>query len=396
MARKGENIYKRKDGRWEGRVLMENKKYYSIYAKSYKEVREKMRNAKPQEKSVSKTSSYSNKNAADLFQSWLNNGLSERLKPSTYESYYQCMHKYVLPYFNQPENEQLTDISVVRFVKQMKENNSLSKAYQRKILSIFKTALREISKNIPEYTSVVTNITLPSVKIQQEVPVFTMKEQRLIEYAAQCSVDKRCLGVILCFYTGLRIGELCALKWSDFDMDAGTMLVSRTVSRIQNFNSDGAKTQLIVGTPKSRTSLRRIPLPAFLLELLQKNKLDLQDENSSILSEKAEPFDPRVYQRIYKKLLKEAGVRDRKFHAIRHSFATRALELGVDIKTLSEILGHSNVSITLNIYAHSLMEQKRIAIDKFNEMHRLHMQIPEFTVNSVVTSSVVSAKSADI
>ncbi len=159
MARKGENIYKRKDGRWEGRVLMEDKKYYSFYAKSYREVREKMRSAKPQEKSVSKTSSYSNKNAADLFQSWLNNGLSERLKPSTYESYYQCMHKYVLPYFNQPENEQLTDISVVRFVKQMKENNSLSKAYQRKILSIFKTALREISKNIPEYTSVVTNIT---------------------------------------------------------------------------------------------------------------------------------------------------------------------------------------------------------------------------------------------
>ncbi len=396
MARKGENIYKRKDGRWEGRVLMQNKKYYSFYAKSYREVREKMKNAKPQEKSVPKLPTFCSNNAFGLFESWLNSELAERLKPSTYESYYQCMHKYVLPHFNQPENEQLTDISVVRFVKQIKDNNGISKSYQRKILSIFKTALREISKENPEYASMITNISLPTVKMQQEVPVFTMKEQRLIEYAVQCSVDKRCLGVILCFYTGLRIGELCALKWSDFDMDAGTMMVSRTVSRIQNFHSDGAKTRLSVGTPKSRTSLRRIPLPAFLLELLQQYKLDSYDENSSILSGKNEPFDPRIYQRIYKKLLKEAGVRDRKFHAIRHSFATRALELGVDIKTLSEILGHSNVSITLNIYAHSLMEQKRIAIDKFNEMHRLHMQKPEFTVNSVVIPSGVSSKSADI
>lgn len=387
MSRKGENIYKRKDGRWEGRVLMRNGKHRSFYAKSYREVREKMKSAKEQIPPARTAPLCTCRNAADLFETWLAGDLSSRLKPSTYESYYICIKKYVVPHFRRSGNEQLTDISVARFVKDVRENLTLSEAYRRKILSIFKTALRGISRDIPEYMPLLANITLTRVSGCQEIPVFTMKEQRLIEHAAQRSKDKRAMGVILCFYTGIRIGELCAMKWSDFDMEAGTISVARTVSRIRNFGTDGRKTRLHVGTPKSRTSLRKFPLPAFLLELIRNCNPRERKESCYILSGTEKPFDPRVYQRIYKRLLTEAGIKYRKFHAIRHSFATRALELGVDIKTLSEILGHSDVSITLNIYAHSLMEQKKIVIEKFNEMHLLHMQIPLSAVNSMVTIS---------
>jgi integrase len=103
-------------------------------------------------------------------------------------------------------------------------------------------------------------------------------------------------------------------------------------------------------------------------------KILAENGNCYVLSNTEVPIDPRTYQKLFKRILKNANVKDRKFHAIRHTFATRALELGVDIKTLSEILGHSNVSITLNIYAHSLMEQKKIAIDKLNELHVMHME----------------------
>ncbi len=390
MSRKGENIYKRKDGRWEGRVLQADGKYRSFYARSYRDVRDKMKHASEKKNLTQKYESNIYMNAADLFENWLTTNLSNGLKPSTQESYYHCIQKYVIPYFRLSKNKYLTKTTVENFVKSVNENICLSESYRKKIISIFKTVLCKISKNIPEYTSVLESITLPSVKNQQEIPVFTMKEQRLIEYAAQRTNDKRIIGVILCFYTGIRIGELCALRWSDLDIDAGTMSVSRTVSRIRDFNSNCKKTQLFVGTPKSRTSIRKIPLPVFLLEILQQYRLEVTQENFYILSNNSEPFDPRKYQRLYKKLLKKSGIKDRKFHAIRHTFATRALELGVDIKTLSEILGHSNVSITLNIYAHSLLEQKKIAIKKFNEMHISQMTFQESAVNSTVIPTQIA------
>ncbi|WP_283607005.1 site-specific integrase [Faecalispora anaeroviscerum] len=388
MARKGENIYKRKDGRWEGRVINSQGKYQYFYAKTYRDVRAKMKDIQQQNKTVNEKKARGQANAADLFGSWLTGDRISHLKPSTYESYYYCISGYVIPHFKLPENAQLSEQSIARFVKTIHMNESISELYQKKILSIFKTALREISKKSPEYGSFMEAVTLPRGKPGTEVSVFSMKEQRLIEYAVQSSEDKRVLGIILCFYTGIRLGELCALKWGDIDFEAGTMSICRSVSRIRNFESGGSKTMLYVGTPKSRSSCRKIPLPAFLLKLAENNYLGPMMENCYVLSGKTDPFDPRVYQRLYKKLLKKAGIRARKFHAIRHTFATRALELGVDIKTLSEILGHSNVSITLNVYAHSLMEQKKKAIEKLNEMHVTHMEVAAFAVNSAVISAI--------
>lgn len=217
--------------------------------------------------------------------------------------------------------------------------------------------------------------------------MFSINEQRLIEKADFHAEDIRALGIILTFYTGIRLGELCALKWSDFDYEAGTMSVTKTVGRVKNFQPGGSKTTLLVGTPKSQKSMRVIPLPKFIQSMYKENKQYCTDEDCYLISGTNKPFDPRAYEKLFKKVLADAGVKDRKFHTIRHTFATRALELGVDIKTLSEILGHSNVSTTLNIYAHSLMEQKKIAMDKLNEMHITHMAITAIAV----AGSVVNA-----
>ncbi|MBN7774632.1 site-specific integrase [Clostridium aminobutyricum] len=386
MSRRGENIYKRKDGRWEARIVKPDGKYRYIYAKTYSDVKEKK--LKLQEcvlrpfdtKKISIT-----QHASELFECWLKNSVRDQVKPSTYENYYYCMQKYVIPFFIKKENEQITEYSVARFVASIKFDHSISDSYKRKILTIFKTALKEILKGAEGHASITEAVKLPRVE-STAVQVFSVKEQRLIERIIIHSEDRRTLGILLCFYTGIRLGELCGLKWSDIDFEAGTMSVARTVSRTKNFQREETKTMLLVGTPKSHKSVRKIPLPDFLIQLFMEFKSFSANENGYVLSRNNIPIDPRTCQKLYKKILEEAGVKDRKFHAIRHTFATRALELGVDIKTLSEILGHSNVSVTLNIYAHSLMEQKKIAMDKLNELHMTHMKAESFAVTSSVTA----------
>lgn len=382
MPRRGENIYKRKDGRWEGRIRTTNGKYHYVYARTYKEVKEKKQQVQESGGSRKKKAPAAVKNAAGLFEAWLN-GVTDQVKPSTYENYYRCMHKYVMPFFRSSGDGPITKLEVEQFVLSIHHNTALSEAYKRKILSIFKTALREILKNAADYALIMEKVKLPKAE-DAVVQVFSVREQRLVENAALNSDDSRALGILLCFYTGIRIGELCALKWGDIDFETGTMSIVRTVSRVKTFQQPTTKSTLLIGRPKSRKSIRKIPLPSFLLTLLINLKKYVENEDSYLLSGTKTPLEPRTYQKLYQKMLASAGVKYRKFHAIRHTFATRALELGVDIKTLSEILGHASVSITLNIYAHSLLEQKKIAIDKLNEMHITQMKVTPFAVADAV------------
>lgn len=386
MPRKGENIYKRKDGRWEGRQQKIGGKYYYFYGKSYREVKVKMRLFLENYKLSENIIPISIPNAVDQFNTWLECEIVNRVKPSTYESYYNCLHKYIIPFYLNNYIDEVTEESVMNFVKEMKEDISISEAYKKKILAIFKTALKEILNNKKDATVILQAVKLPKAE-QKEVEIFSMKEQRHIEWTAINYEDKRALGIILCIYTGIRLGELCALRWSDFDLEAGTMSIKRTVTRTKNFTLQDTKTQLNVGTPKSRTSIRKIPLPAFLVTIAREYILIDDKEDYYVMSGNNVPMDPRAYQKLFKRVLKKAGIKDRKFHSTRHTFATRALELHVDIKTVSEILGHSNVAITMNVYAHSLMEQKKIAIDKFNHMHLTSMEQHSFAVNSSVNTA---------
>lgn len=383
MPRRGENIYKRKDGRWEGRILQSDGKYRYFYAKAYRELKEKMKNYREEDLSSLQTQTVVVETICAQFLSWIEGDIRHQIKPSTYENYQYCVRKYIIPFFAETKESQITTASAAQFTSYIKCNETISESYKRKILTIFKTALKKILNNSPDIASIIDAVKLPKIK-GNEVQVFTTREQQLIEYAALNSENRRALGLILCFYSGIRLGELCGLKWSDFDWDAGTMSIMRTVTRAKNFEQEGNKTALHIGTPKSRTSIRKIPLPAFIIQQAKALGLDQKREGYFVLSDNVEPLDPRSYQKLFQRVLIQAGIKARKFHAIRHTFATRALELGVDIKTLSELLGHSNVSITLNIYAHSLLEQKKIAIDKFNSMYVSNMSVGVFAVQPAV------------
>ncbi len=384
MPRRGENIYKRKDGRWEGRILQPDGKYRYFYAKAYREVKERMKRFQEDSACASQVQPDMLKTVAGQYLSWIDGDVRHQIKASTYENYQYCAQKYIIPFFSQTKEVQMTVSSAAQFTAFIRGNDAISESYQRKILTIFKTALRKLLKDAPNSAAILEAVRMPRME-SNEVQVFSTREQQLIERAALSAENQRALGLILCFYSGIRLGELCGLKWGDFDWEAGTMSVLRTVNRTKNFEQSESKTTLQVGAPKSRKSVRKIPLPASIVEQARALGFDRKCEDSYALSDDAEPLDPRSYQKLFKKVLAQAGVKPRKFHAIRHTFATRALELGVDIKTISEILGHSSVSITLNIYAHSLLEQKKIAIDKFNSMYITNMSIAAFAVRNAVT-----------
>lgn len=380
MPRRGENIYKRKDGRWEGRMPRLGGGYYYLYGKTYKEIKEKKKNFQEYARLHAKKPAET-PDASGQFERWVGGGILCRVKLSTYESYYHCIKKYVIPYFSGTKENRINELSVGQFVKSVNENKALSGTYKKKIITIFKIALKEILETSHNSEQVLKAVKMPKTDLLP-VEVFSVREQQLIESEVLKTNDNRALGVLLCFYTGIRLGELCALKWGNMDFESGTMTIINTVSRKKNFCGKGGKTILTAGSPKSYHSIREIPIPGFLLKLA--SHLKNENKNNYILSGSEKPLDPRTYQRFFKKILKCAGVKDRKFHAIRHTFATRALETGVDIKTLSEILGHSSALITLKVYAHSLMEQKIAAIGKLNNFYITHMNISPFAVaNSV-------------
>lgn len=380
MARRGENIYKRKDGRWEARLLIEKGKYRYFYGKTYKDAKLKMRLFQENAKLHKEKQAEQKTNAYLLLEGWLQKQVTlKNVKPLTYESYYHCMNKHILPFFQNEQTNKITMDTVSQFTKTLGENELLADTSKKKIFTIFKIALKEILKDELNSASILAIVKPPKLETR-EVEIFSIKEQRCLEACALQSQDQRALGIILCLYTGIRLGELCALTWGDIDWESGFMSITKTVSRVKTFKQDSKKTELIVGTPKSRNSMRKIPVPEFLLKLVKQRNLWEENEDAFVLSGKETPIDPRIFQKLYKKLLEEANLRDRKFHAIRHTFATRGLELGVDIKTISEILGHSNVSITLNIYAHSLIEQKKAAMEKYNAMHIASAEISKYAV----------------
>lgn len=173
------------------------------------------------------------------------------------------------------------------------------------------------------------------------------------------------MGILICLYTGIRIGEVCALRWEDIDFINNTISIKRTSQRISNINGNSLKkTKIIVTTPKSTNSIRTIPVNSSIMSILKDN---YANNNYYILTGSNTPKDTRVYEKYFENLLRKCNLRKINFHSLRHTFATRCIESGIDVKSLSEILGHANCSVTLNIYVHSSIDQKRKSIDKMVE-----------------------------
>ena len=187
----------------------------------------------------------------------------------------------------------------------------------------------------------------------------TMKTEK--QFMVRCiltDLDERKLGVLLSLYAGLRIGEVCGLRWEDIDFDTQTIHIRHTVIRVKNIDGNcERKTRLVLGDTKTFSSNRIIPIPPKLTSLLKQMKK--ADKDFILLGTTYKYTDPRTYQYAFKNYLSSCNIRQINYHALRHTFATRCIESGMDIKSLSEILGHASVNITLNTYVHSSIEHKR-------------------------------------
>lgn len=363
MARHGENIYKRKDGRWEGRYIKgydaEGKSIPGyVYGKTYKEAKEKLTIAKVNAKEKVKRIS-SDMTVSDWFDKWLDS--QKRIKRSSYTTYSSNINKHIKKRLGKIKLKMLTDEHIQNFIDDL--SKELAPKSVRSVFSILRLGLTTAcEKNLS--IELCRKIKLPKVK-RKEVKVFTKIEQKAIEQYIENSNNPNDIGIIICFYTGIRIGELCALDLNnDIDLKRGVISIQHTLYRVKSENGN-KKTELRISTPKSESSIRDIPLPKFLIA-----KLSAIEVGSGFLIQKNGRFiEPNVYARRYKKILQELDIPYRKFHSTRHTFATRALEIGMDIKTLSEILGHSSPTVTLNLYSHSLPEHKKKEMDRLGKLY---------------------------
>ena len=359
MSRRGENIYLRKDGLYEARYIKEidvlgKKKYGSVYSRSYREVKAKRQDALDDLLLNQKPISIRNMTISELTEEWLYINKS-RLKLSTYQRYCGLYKKHIKDNIGGIRIIFFSAISVREFALKL-ESLGLRAQSANSVLIFLHSVLK--------YGHQQYNLPLPVFKYfqpeQTEMRVFSREEQkRLVEYLKH-DMDIYKLGIIIALYTGIRIGELCALRWGDIAENC--IKVNRTMQRLQK--KDGKGTEVVVGPPKTKKSIRTIPILSSLRDLIEEFN-GSREAQSYILGTSYKPIvEPRVMQYKFQQHLKEIKIEGASFHTLRHTFATRAVEAGIDIKALSELLGHSNVQTTLNRYVHSSLSHKRDNVEK--------------------------------
>lgn len=376
MPRRGENIYKRKDGRWEGRIRVENSrnngsKYKSVYGKTYKEVKEKMDIARKIPQARNYTHHITIAEAAHM---WVNAG-RKRWKSGTYTVYYQIIDKYIIPCLGNTLVEKMTNREMENFLvllMNQKDGKKLSKNYLFQICGLVERILGYINRQYGYDIAIPVN---PVVKKTMN-PIFLPGEHTLSvleDYLCKNCEEDTCLGILIAFHTGIRLGELSGLMWQDIDMQERVIYIRRNILRVrENGTNDFGvknKTQIIEQKPKTCESMRVIPIPSRLYALLLNSK---KKDTKYIISGKRKAWaEPRTIQYRFKKILKECNIEYFNFHMLRHAFATRCVAMGLDIKSLSGILGHSNIQMTLNLYVHPTIQQKRQLMEKYEFSYTL-------------------------
>lgn len=361
MSRRGENIYKRKDGRWEGRLqnpdMQTGKgKYRSVYGKSYKEVKEKMLLLKQTQSRG--MDSYTLQEAAGL---WLE-ARKNYWKPGTCATYEQLLAKYIIPYFGEIFIEQINNQKMEQFILEIsKTEHFLSRNYQFQICGVVRRILLYMNKT---YDCAVTIPNNPVEKghTQPKMMPLDKSMNRLEKYLLENCQDDTCLGILIAFHTGIRIGELSALMWKDINLDEEIISIRRNLMRVK----ESSTTQIIEQTPKTLDSCRMIPIPPKLVPVLRKYRKE--DSFYVVSGMKNLWAEPRTIQYRFKTILKKCDIEYFNFHMLRHAFATRCVSMGLDIKSLSEILGHSNIQMTLNLYVHPTMQQKKELMNRYDAL----------------------------
>lgn len=361
MARRGENIYKRADGRFEGRYIKgrtENGKavYGYIYGRKYKEVKTKLIQLKAGSEAKQQVMKAPNKTVHNWLAYWLEEFSKPNIKQSTYASYYGTINRYILPALGEKQLEKLTREEIQQFINTL-ISKGLGSTTIRGVFCILNAAFKEAVKNCTILNNPCSGVILPR-HTRINIDALTTDEQKALEQSA--IQDKNGSAVILALYTGMRIGEICALKWEDVDFSENMIRVRHTVQRVPNLDSTVSRSKILFGTPKSESSYRSIPITGNMVDYLLTCKE--KAESDYVISCKGSFAEPRVVEYRFKKLLAKAEIRQVHFHALRHTFATRCMEMNIDITTLSRLLGHTSVKMTLDIYTDSVMEQRRAAV----------------------------------
>lgn len=281
------------------------------------------------------------------------------VKQSTMAAYLLILENHLLPAFG--ENDSLPEQSVQSFVLE-KIECGLSVKSIKDILIVLKMVMKFGVKN--EWMNYYEwDIKYPTNSANKELEVLSVSNHRKILDHIQSHFTFTGLGIYISLSTGLRIGEICALKWNDINITEGTITVSRTIERIYMVEGEKKHTELVISSPKTKNSCREIPMSKELLAIVKPLKKIVNDD-FYVLTNDEHPTEPRTYRNYYNGLMEKLGIPRLKYHGLRHSFATRCIEAGCDYKTVSVLLGHSNISTTLNLYVHPNMEQKKRCITK--------------------------------
>lgn len=281
------------------------------------------------------------------------------VKQSTMAAYVLILENHILPTFG--EDNSLPEQSVQAFVLH-KIESGLSTKSVKDILIVLKMVMKfGVKKEWMTYYE--WDIKYPPSSENKVLDVLSVTNHRKILNHIQSHFTFMGLGIYISLSTGLRIGEICALKWSDINVTDGILTVNRTIERIYIIEGEKKHTELVINTSKTKNSCREIPMNKELLGMLKPLKKVVNDDYY-ILTNDERPTEPRTYRNYYKRLMEKLDIPKLKYHGLRHSFATRCIEVGCDYKTVSVLLGHSNISTTLNLYVHPNMEQKKRCIDK--------------------------------
>lgn len=286
------------------------------------------------------------------------------VKQSTYAYYRYEIEHYISPLLGQLPLEELTEDKIQNTVLLLQKcginsGHPLNKSTVQNLVVLLKQVIKYASRKkfIQDFTMEIRFAIQDPVNHQK---VFNKSEQAQMIQALLANLTYKNFGILLCLNTGLRIGELCALKWKDIDLDRKIIHVTKTLQRIYVPNKQG-KTDIIIASPKTSTSVRDIPVGERILSVIK--KLPYNNKENYILTNSSSYVEPRIFRQYYKTFLRKNNIPELKFHCLRHTFATRLIENGADYKSVSEILGHSTIHTTLNMYVHPLMEEKRKCVE---------------------------------
>ena len=375
-------IRKRSDGRWEG-LYSYNGKRKSVYGKTQGETKTKLNKVLHDIGAGSYT-----ENQSLTFGQWLDSWLQTYAKPplvrtSTYASYETYIRGHIKPALGKVKLQSLRPDHLQNFLNEKQAGGrldntkgGLSAKTIKNIYNVIHRALQQaymsgmVSRNVAD-------VVIRPKQTPAKVTVLTVQERKnLVE---KCREHRLGVGIILTLYSGVRLGELLGLMWTDIDIENRTMTISRTLNRLTVHDNPDHKTAIVIGEPKSVSGHREIPLNEavipFLIKLKEQQQeerllfgQDYLDEGYVICNERGKHIEPRTYQDFFKKMLREANVPNKNFHALRHTFATWALEIGMDINVVAAFLGHADPSITLRVYAHALPDHKRESMDRLPAM----------------------------